>query len=180
MFTVADMSSIDYDLRKIKGFAFDVDGVLSPSTIPMSSEGEPLRMVNIKDGYALQLAIKLGYKIAIITGGRTEAVRHRYEALGITDIFMGAAHKLPVFEHWMIDNNLGADEVLFMGDDIPDLKAIEAAGLGCAPRDAAWEIKDAATYVSPIEGGYGCARDVIEQTIKAQGKWLTDEKAFGW
>ncbi len=117
------MSAIDYDLKKIKAFAFDVDGVLSPSTIPLSSEGEPLRMVNIKDGYALQLAVKYGYEIAIITGGTSFAVKTRYEGLGITNIFQGSAKKLPVLTAWMESKGLEPDEVAYMGDDIPDLQA---------------------------------------------------------
>lgn len=109
------MSAIDYDLKKIKAFAFDVDGVLSPSTIPLSSEGEPLRMVNIKDGYALQLAVKYGYEIAIITGGTSLAVKTRYEGLGITNIFQGSAKKLPVLTAWMESKGLEPDEVAYMG-----------------------------------------------------------------
>lgn len=174
------MSSISYDLTKIRAFAFDVDGVLSPSVIPMSVDGEPLRMVNIKDGYALQLAVKCGYKIAIITGGTTRAVDIRFSNLGITDIFQGAANKLPIFENWLSENLLDPDEVLYMGDDIPDLKVLRAAGLPCAPNDAAWEIKQTATYVSPFSGGYGCVRDVISQVMRARGDWMKENKAFGW
>lgn len=174
------MSGINYDLKKIRGFAFDVDGVLSPSTIPMSEAGEPMRMVNIKDGYALQLAVKKGYHIAIITGGKTESVRFRYEALGIKDIFLGAAHKIDIFRMWMLRCGLSPEETLYMGDDIPDLKCMHEAGLACAPADACHEILASAHYVSRINGGYGCGRDVIEQVLKANGDWLSDEKAFGW
>ena len=105
------MSGIPYDLNKIKAFAFDVDGVLSPSTIPMHISGEPMRMVNIKDGYAIQLAVKMGYPVAIITGGKTEAVRKRFEGLGVKDIFLGASAKLPIYEEWL--NNHG------LSDDLP-------------------------------------------------------------
>ncbi len=174
------MSSIPYDLKKIRAFVFDVDGVLSPSTIPLSSDGEPLRMVNIKDGYALQLAIKYGYEIAIITGGNTRAVKIRFARLGIIDIFQGAAHKLPVLEEWMSSKSLKSEEVIYMGDDIPDLMAMRHVGLPCAPYDACSEAKSTALYISPFGGGYGCARDVIEQVMKAQGQWMTDIKAFGW
>jgi 3-deoxy-D-manno-octulosonate 8-phosphate phosphatase (KDO 8-P phosphatase) len=174
------MSAIDYDLKKIKAFAFDVDGVLSPSTIPLSSEGEPLRMVNIKDGYALQLAVKYGYEIAIITGGTSLAVKTRYEGLGITDIFQGSAKKLPVLTAWMESKGLEPDEVAYMGDDIPDLQAMRHIGLPCAPHDACTEAKQTAIYVSPFGGGYGCGRDLIEQVMKAQGVWMSDARAFGW
>ena len=174
------MSGIYYDLKKIKAFAFDVDGVLSPSVIPMSPEGEPLRMANIKDGYVLQLAVKLGYKIAIITGGNTIAVKNRYEALGIKHIYQKASHKIGIFQDWMKANSLQPEEVLYMGDDIPDLKCMREAGLPCAPRDAAWEARESAIYVSKYDGGYGCVRDVVEQVLKANDQWLSDAHAFGW
>ncbi len=174
------MSSIDYDLKKIKAFAFDVDGVLSPSTIPLSVEGEPLRMVNIKDGYALQLAVKKGYKIAIITGGNTYGVRVRFENLGIQRIYLGAAHKLPILQQWMSEMSLSPEEVAYMGDDIPDLKAMRYVGLPCAPNDAVAEVKHTSQWISRYSGGYGCVRDLIEQVMKAQNKWMNDEDAFGW
>lgn len=174
------MSAIDYDLSKIRGIAFDVDGVLSPSTIPLSAEGEPLRMVNIKDGFALQLAVKKGLKIAIITGGNTKAVNVRFTKLGITDIYQGVSVKEPVLRQWMADNGMSPEEVAFMGDDIPDMKAMHAAGLSCAPADAAWEIRAMAKYVSPNNGGYGCARDLISQVMGAKGIWLEDAESFGW
>ncbi len=174
------MSAIDYDLNKIRGFAFDVDGVLSPSTIPLSEDGTPVRMVNIKDGYALQLAVKTGYKIAIITGGDGISIRRRYEGLGVKDIFQRAAHKLPILENWMRENDLSPEEVVYMGDDIPDLRPMRFVGLPCAPGDACAEVRMTARYLSPFGGGYGCVRDVVEQVMKAQGCWMKDEKAFGW
>ena len=174
------MSGINYDLTKIKAFVFDVDGVLSPSTIPMNDNGEPMRMVNIKDGYALQLAAKNGYQLAIITGGKTESVRYRYEALGIKDIYLGAGKKNEVFEKWMNLRGLEPSEVAYMGDDIPDLQCLKMAGLACAPADSCHEVKETAQYVSRYNGGYGCARDLIEQVLQAQGEWLKDNKAFGW
>lgn len=171
---------MDYDLSKIRGIVFDVDGVLSPSTIPMDSNGDPMRMVNIKDGYALQLAAKLGMKMAIITGAKTPAVRCRYQSLGLKDIYIAVAEKLPCLERWMAERGLRAEEVMYVGDDIPDMPCLLAVGLGVAPADAAREIKDAARYISPLNGGYGVARDVIEQTLKAQGLWLHQDHAFGW
>lgn len=174
------MSAINYDLTKIKAFAFDVDGVLSPSTIPLGEDGMPRRMVNIKDGYALQLAVKKGYRIAIITGGKDEAVKVRYESLGIKDVYLGASKKLPVLIEWMERGNIKADEIVYMGDDIPDLQCLRHVGLPCVPFDAAWEARQTAIFVSKFSGGYGCARDVIEQTMKANGHWLSDAEAFGW
>ena len=129
---------INYDLSKIKAIIFDVDGVLSAETIVLSATGEPLRTINIKDGYAIQLAIKMGVRIAILTGGNTAAVRKRYEGLGVTDMFMGASVKRTVYHEFL------------------------------------------STYVSQRRGGEGVGRDVIEQVLRAQGKWLADEKAFGW
>lgn len=174
------MSAINYDLTKIKGFAFDVDGVLSPSTIPLGEDGYPRRMVNIKDGYALQLAVKCGYKIAIITGGKGIAIERRFASLGIQDIFTGASKKLPVLKEWIKKENLLPEEVVYMGDDIPDLPCMRSVGLSCVPFDACWEAKETAGYISKFTGGYGCARDILEQTMKAQDKWLKGEAAFGW
>lgn len=174
------MSGIPYDLNKIKAFAFDVDGVLSPSTIPMHISGEPLRMVNIKDGYAIQLAVKMGFPIAIITGGNTEAVRKRFEGLGVKDIFLGASAKLPIYESWLKKYQLCDDEVLYVGDDIPDIEIMRRVGLAVAPRDAAVDILELAHYISTFDGGMGCAREVIEQVLRAQNKWMSDKKAFGW
>lgn len=174
------MSGIAYDLKKIKAFAFDVDGVLSPSVIPTDENGTPVRMVNIKDGYALQLAAKTGYKLIIITGGDSVAVKKRYEALGIKDIYLKAGMKLPLLEEWMLRNNLAAEEVLYMGDDIPDLQCMRVAGLPCCPHDAAVEVRETSLYISPFSGGYGCVRDVVRQVLIAHGNWLKDDKAFGW
>lgn len=174
------MSRIDYDLRKIKAVVFDIDGVLSPSTIPMNSDGMPMRMVNIKDGYALQHAVKCGLTICIITGGKDEAIRKRYSALGIKDVFLAASRKLPVLEQWVQEMEFIKDEIAYMGDDIPDLECLRSVGLSCCPHDAAWEVKQACQYISPVAGGYGCGRDLLEQILKAQGKWLADDNAFGW
>jgi len=174
------MSRIDYDLTKIRGVAFDIDGVLSPSTIPTSDAGEPLRMVNVKDGYALQLAVKKGIKIAIITGGRSRGMEVRYRGLGIEDVYSGVAEKAEVFAGWMSSNGLLPEEVAYVGDDIPDYVCMQMAGLGVAPADACVDIKGIARYISPVDGGYGVARDLLEQLMRAQGLWLSDAKAFGW
>lgn len=174
------MSKIDYDLTKIKAFVFDVDGVLSPSTVPMGADGMPVRMVNIKDGYALQLAVKHGYRIAIITGGYSEAIALRYKALGIENVFMGSSMKLPVLRKWLSDNNLDVSEVAYAGDDIPDHECMNEVGLPVAPADADIDIKMIARYITLAKGGYGVAREIIEEVMKAQGEWMSTEKAFGW
>lgn len=174
------MSSINYDLTKIKGMAFDVDGVLSPSVIPLHPNGEPMRCVNIKDGYAIQLAVKHGYEIAIITGGNTEAVRKRFDGLGVQNVIMSASRKIDHFKAWLEHTGLKPEEVVYVGDDIPDLEVMRVAGLPIAPADAVPEVKSIAKYISPNKGGYGVGREIVEQVMKAKGEWLADERSFGW
>ena len=173
------MSSINYDLRKIRGFIFDVDGALSKDVIPLHPNGDPLRTVNIKDGYALQLAVKKGYQVAIITGGYTDSVKMRFERLGVKYIYMRSSVKMKDYTDFMNRTGLKPEEVLYAGDDIPDYEVMKLVGLPVAPADAASEIKDISLYISSKNGGEGIARDVIEQTMKTQGTWLTGE-AFGW
>lgn len=171
---------INYDLKKIKALVFDVDGVLSAETIYLHPNGEPMRTVNIKDGYALQLAVKCGLHVAIITGGNTEAVRKRYEGLGIKDVYLAAAVKTKEYAHFKEKHGLKDEEILYMGDDIPDYEVMSLCGLPCCPADAAPEIKEVAAYISHRNGGYGCGRDVVEQVLRAHGKWMSHEAAFGW
>lgn len=171
---------INYDLKKIRAIVFDVDGVLSCSTIGLSSDGEPLRTANIKDGYAIQLAQKMGVRVAIITGGRSAGVQVRYASLGLEDVYMGCSLKLQTYEMFKQKYGLDNDQILYMGDDIPDYEVMKTCGCPCCPKDACAEIKAVSCYVSNVEGGKGCGRDVIEQVLKAQGKWLDGEKAFGW
>ncbi|WP_455590691.1 KdsC family phosphatase [Bacteroides sp.] len=173
------MSTINYDLKKIKALAFDVDGVLSADVIPLHPSGEPMRTVNIKDGYAIQLAVKKGLHIAIITGGRTEAVRQRFAGLGVPDLYLGSAVKIHDYRDFRDKHGLADDEILYMGDDIPDIEVMRECGLPCCPKDAAPEVKSVAKYISYADGGYGCGRDVVEQVMKAQGKWMSGD-AFGW
>ncbi len=173
------MSSINYDLNKIKAFIFDVDGVLSPDSIPMSPEGEPMRMVNIKDGYALNLAYKSGYGLAIITGGDTEAVRLRFSKLGIEHIYMKSSIKINDFNDYLSKTSYKPEEIIYVGDDLPDYHVMKEVGLPVAPADAAPEIRGIAKYISHKKGGEGVARDVIEQVMKTHGTWMND-KAFGW
>lgn len=176
------MSTINYDLKKIKALLFDVDGVLSANVIPMSSEGEPLRTVNIKDGYSLHLAAKQGVLLGIITGGKTEAVRKRFTSLGLAEenIYMGSSVKIKDYYDFRDRHGLADEEILYVGDDIPDLEVMRECGLPCCPKDAVPEVKAIARYISHAEGGYGCGRDIVEQVLKVQGLWLADEKAFGW
>lgn len=173
------MSSINHDLTKIKALVFDVDGVLSSDMIPLHPSGEPMRMINIKDGYSLQLAVKKGLEVAIITGGNTDAVRKRFAGLGIKHLYLGASVKKIQLAHFLESTGLKPEEVMYMGDDIPDYEVMQLVGLPTCPADAAPEIKAISRYISSREGGKGCARDVIEQVLKAQGLWMADE-AFGW
>ena len=171
---------INYDLKKIKAIIFDIDGVLSAETITLSAEGDPLRTVNIKDGYAIQLAMKLGLRIVILSGAKVQSIRKRYEGLGVEDINIGCAVKIKTYEELLQKYSLIDEEIMYMGDDIPDLEIMRRVGCPVCPKDACPEIKDVSLYVSDRIGGHGCGRDVIEQTLRAQGKWVMDEKAFGW
>lgn len=171
---------INYDLTQIRGLVFDVDGVLSLNTIPMDAEGQPLRTLNIKDGYAIQLAVKKGLQIGIITGGISEVIRKRYEYLHVQHIYIGASYKMRELNDFMSKTGLQPNELLYMGDDIPDYEVMRFVGLPVCPADAAPEIKEISRYVSPFNGGEGAARDVIQQVLRAQGLWMDDKVAFGW
>lgn len=168
-------------LPKVKAMVFDVDGVLSTSAIPLyPTTGEPMRVINTKDGYALHLAAKRGIPMAIITGGNTQAIYERFHGLGFTDIHMGAHRKTETLKQFIEKYNLDANEVLYMGDDIPDYESMKMVGIPVCPADAAPEIKEISVYISDKTGGNGCARDVVEQVLKAQGYWMSDVEAFGW
>ena len=171
---------INYDLKKIKAIVFDVDGVLSRQTITLASTGEPLRTVNIKDGYAIQLAQKVGVRIVILTGGTTEAIRKRYEGLGVQDIYMGCAVKINTYDAFLEKYQLSDEEIIYVGDDIPDYEVMRCCGCPCCPADACSDIKEISCYVSSANGGEGVGRDIVEQVLRAQGHWLSNAKAFGW
>ncbi|HBT86590.1 MAG TPA: 3-deoxy-D-manno-octulosonate 8-phosphate phosphatase [Porphyromonadaceae bacterium] len=173
------MSAINYDLKKIRAFIFDIDGVLSKQTITLSSNGEPLRTANIHDGYALHLAVKCGYGVAIITGGNSPSVKVRYESLGIKDIYLKSEIKMTDFYDYLKKTGYKPEEIIYVGDDIPDYKVMMNVGLPIASNDAAPEIKAIAKYISPKKGGEGVARDVIEQVLKVHGHWMSDV-AFSW
>lgn len=158
-------------LKNIKLFVFDVDGVLTDGSIFLLDNGEQARQMNIKDGYALQLAIKKGYQIVIISGGNSNAVKMRLQKLGVENIFLGVHKKVEILLTFIAKNNFKNEEILFMGDDVPDLSAMQVAGVACAPADAVAEIKSIAHYISPIAGGKGCVRDVIEKVLKLNGHW---------
>lgn len=162
-------------LRNITTFCFDVDGVFTDGVVILHPDGEQMRTANVRDGYAVQLAVKKGYRIAIITGGRSEAVKKRFHGLGVNDVFLGSSNKVNVLNTFLQQNGIRAEEVCYMGDDIPDMRVMKQVGLAVCPADAASEIKDISAYVSPFAGGKGCVRDILEQTMKVQGKWLDDD-----
>jgi 3-deoxy-D-manno-octulosonate 8-phosphate phosphatase (KDO 8-P phosphatase) len=168
------MKNYKHLLPKIKTFIFDVDGVLTDGKILINSDSELLRSFDTKDGYAMKCALIKGFKIAIITGGRNEAVRERFKELGVIDIYLGAHHKLDAYQDLMDNYDLNPEEILYIGDDIPDIPVMEKVGLGCCPADAASDVKAMADYVSHKKGGEGCVRELIEQVLRVQGKWSLD------
>jgi 3-deoxy-D-manno-octulosonate 8-phosphate phosphatase (KDO 8-P phosphatase) len=166
-------------LGKIKTLVFDVDGVMSKNFVFLTTDKEMMRTANVKDGYAMHLAVRKGYRIVIISGGISNAVRNRFEVLGVKDIFLGVSNKIEVFKEFAAQNDIDPSTCLYMGDDIPDYEVMEAVGLPTCPADAAEEIKKISLYISDKKGGEGCVRDVIEQVMKVQGTWMTDG-AFHW
>ena len=158
-------------LKNIKLFVFDVDGVLTDGSVILLDNGEQARQMNIKDGYALQLAVKHGYQILVISGATSNAVKVRLEKLGIKNIFLGVLNKKELLINFITQHNFKKAEVLYMGDDVPDLAAMQVAGVACAPADAVAEIKKLAHYISPVLGGKGCVRDVIEKVLKLNNHW---------
>ena len=173
------MTNYKKKLEKVRTFIFDVDGVMTDGIVVLSMEGEMLRSMNVKDGYAIQLAARKGYRIAIISGGNSEAVRLRFDLLGVKDIFLGVGHKIRVFEEFVAKNNIDPDTILYMGDDIPDYQVMQRVGVAACPSDAVEEIREISAYISSFRGGHGCVRDVIEQVLKLHGVWFDDD-GFHW
>ncbi len=159
------------NFRLIKTFVLDVDGVLTDGSLILLNDGQMARTMNIKDGYALQLAVKKGYRILVISGGTSEAVRMRLEKLGVTNIHMSVKNKQQVLIDYIREHKLDASEVLYMGDDVPDVAPMKLAGLACCPADAAIEVKNISHYVSYIDGGRGCVREVIEKVLLLNNDW---------
>jgi 3-deoxy-D-manno-octulosonate 8-phosphate phosphatase (KDO 8-P phosphatase) len=158
-------------LNTINTFIFDVDGVLTNGMLLVMPDGEFLRTMNIKDGYAMQLAIKKGYRIAVISGGHSQGVPKRLEKLGLTEVHMGVTDKVAIFNSFIQRHNISPETILCMGDDLPDTGMMKLCGLPACPKDAVQEIRSLATYISAYSGGDGCVRDVIEQVMKVQGTW---------
>jgi 3-deoxy-D-manno-octulosonate 8-phosphate phosphatase (KDO 8-P phosphatase) len=166
-------------LGRVKAIIFDVDGVLGSNKLLLQPNGEMLRFMNIKDGYAIQYAIKQGMLMAIISGGNNESVRTRFSNLGIKDIYLKSQNKIDNFNEFVQKYELDPETILYMGDDIPDYEVMSKVGVACCPADAAIDIKGISMYVSPFAGGDGCARDIIEQVLKVQGLWMTND-AVKW
>lgn len=158
-------------LKNIKLFVFDVDGVLTDGSLILLDNGEMARKMNIKDGYALQLAIKQGYEILIISGGSSNAVKMRLEKLGIEHIFLAVKNKTDLLVNFIEQHSYTKEQILYMGDDIPDVLPMKEAGVACVPADAVAEVKSVAHYISQFAGGNGCVRDVIEKVLKLNGHW---------
>ncbi|MDB5004761.1 MAG: family hydrolase [Mucilaginibacter sp.] len=173
------MESFLTKLKDITTFIFDVDGVLTDGSVFVTETGEQSRAFNIKDGYALQLAVKCGYNVCAISGSRSKTAIYRLNSLGITDVFIGAHVKINKFKDYLESKHILPANVLYMGDDIPDLGVMKLAGLPVCPADACEEVKALSQYVSPLGGGKGCARDVIEKVLKVQDKWMSEE-SYSW
>ena len=161
-------------LKDITTFVFDVDGVLTDGSVFVTEAGEQCRTFNTKDGYALQLAIKCMYRVCVITGGKSAGVKHRLNSLGVSDVYLGAHVKMDMFNDFITKNHVNPANVLYMGDDIPDMEIMKVVGLPTCPADSAEEVKAIAAYISPSAGGKGCVRDVIEKVLKIQGKWMSE------
>ena len=173
------MESFLTKLKEITTFVFDVDGVLTDGSVFVTDDGLQSRAFNIKDGYALQLAVKCGYNIVTVSGSRSKAQLHRLNSLGVKDVYMGIHTKKTKLKLYLEEKHISPETVLYMGDDIPDMEVMQYVGLPVCPADAVEEIKAVSKYVSPYAGGRGCVRDVIEKVLKIHGKWLTEE-AYSW
>lgn len=175
----ADIKNYKQLLKHITTIMLDVDGVLTDGSVLIAANGEQLRNMHVKDGYILQLAVKKGYRIVIMSGGRSEVLEGRFNYLGIHDVHLGLTNKLEAFNAYKAKHGLSTDEILYLGDDIPDYEVMSRVVLPCCPADAAEEIKKISLYISPFAGGKGCVRDILEQVMKVQGKWF-DGDAFNW
>ena len=163
-------------LNSITTFVFDVDGVLTNGELFIDNNGDLLRTMNVKDGYAIKIALNAGFHVAIITGGQNVPVKNRLEKLGIKDVFLGVKNKIECYSKYLNANNIKPEQVLYMGDDLPDIPVMKLVGLPACPQDAVAEVKAISLYVSHKEGGKACVRDVIEQVMKVQSKWPTTDE----
>lgn len=163
-------------LNGIKMFIFDVDGVFTDGSLIIDNEGNLLRVMNVKDGYAVKIALNKDYKVCVISGGTNDAVKSRLSALGVKDVYLGAHNKVECYKQLLLKYNIPATEVLYMGDDLPDIPVMKQVGVAACPQDAVAEVKAVSSYISHKNGGKACVRDVIEQVLKVQGKWPTNDE----
>lgn len=166
-------------MQHVDTFIFDYDGVMTDGKVILMEEGQPLRMAHVKDGYVLQLIVKLGYNVVIISGGFSRSMENRFESLGIKDVYLGVKNKHEVLNEYLLNKQIDPQHVVYMGDDIPDFKVMKMVGIPVCPADAAEEIKNISIYISDRNGGEGCVRDIIEQVLKVQGRWMSEE-AYSW
>ncbi len=174
------MKNYKEKLKDITTFIFDYDGVMTTGKVLVDGNGIPLRSSDVKDGYALQLAVRLGYNVAVITGGYSVSIEKRMAMLGVKDVFVRSANKVEVLERYMKTNDLKPEQIVYMGDDLPDYPVMKIIGLPVCPADASPEIKDISLYISNRNGGRGAVRDIIEQVLKAQDKWMKDFTCYIW
>lgn len=173
------MSNYKALLQEVDTFIFDYDGVMTDGKIVLMEEGQPLRMANVKDGYVLQLVVKLGFNVVIISGGFSRSMENRFESLGIENVYLGVKNKEVILKKYLDKNGIDPKHVVYMGDDIPDFNVMKMIGIPVCPADAAEEIKNISIYISDRNGGEGCVRDIIEQVLKVQGRWMSEE-AYSW
>ncbi|MBK8805954.1 MAG: HAD-IIIA family hydrolase [Bacteroidales bacterium] len=173
------MGKFKQELKNIKAFVFDVDGVFTDGKILFTDEGRQMRNMNVKDGYAIHLAVKKNIPIGIITGGTCNSIVIRFNSLGVTDLYIASKNKMDNFLHFLNKYSLQPEDILYMGDDLPDYQVMKIVGLPTCPSDASQDIKNISHYISDKKGGEGCVRDVVEQTLRAKGMWM-DTDAFVW
>ena len=161
--------------KDVEAVIFDVDGVLSPSNVLILENGQLLRQTSTRDGYAIKYAIRSGLKVAIITGGKSDGVIRRYNNLGVVDIFAGVEDKIEAFEDYIYAYDLNPEKIIYVGDDLPDYEVMKKVGFPCCPNDAATEIKAISKYISPVNGGFGVARDILEKVMKLNGTWMKSD-----
>jgi len=173
------MANFKEDLRAVKAFVFDVDGVLSQQTIGLNTFGVPNRTINLRDGYAIKMAVKKGYFVGVITGNNAKEYLKRLKQLGVKDVYLNSSIKMNDYLHFMKKHSLDDSGIMYMGDDIPDYNVMKRVGVPVCPADADSEIKQISSYISDKKGGEGCVRDVIEQVLRLNDQWM-DTEAFTW
>lgn len=165
------MNYFKEELRRIRAFVFDVDGVISPNEVVLHPSGDMMRKVSTRDGFAIQMALKKGFKVAIITGARSESIRKRFSDLGVSSVYLASVDKVADLKDFMDKESVLPDQILYMGDDLPDYEVMKMVGIPGCPNDAVPDIQAISQYISNLSGGAGCVRDIIEQVLRAQGYW---------